>query len=172
MKNALFCIADSNTQARLIIEDVTANGIPIDNVSVVFPDQSGNKELSYTKNNKAPEGVTAGAGAGGVVGGALGLLAGMGSLVIPGFGAFVAAGPVLAALSGAAVGATVGGLAGGFAGMGIPEYEAKLYEGRVLKGNILIAVHVDTADQQQRVLEIFKDLSARDISAAKETSIR
>ncbi len=167
---AIFGIADSNAQARIIVEDVMEAGISIDDVSVVFPDLSGNKELAYQKNNKAPEGAAAGGSAGGLFGGVLGLLVGLGTLAIPGLGAFVAAGPLLGALSGAAVGAGVGGIVGALAGMGIPEYEAKLYEGRILKGNILIAVHVENGEEKSKVLEVFRRLDARDVSVSKETA--
>ena len=119
----------------------------------------------------APEGAVAGAGAGGVLGGTLGLLAGIGALAIPGFGPFIAAGPLLAALSGAAAGATVGGVTGALVGMGIPEIEAKRYEGKIKGGNILISVHSENSDEQKRAEAIFKKASAQDICATTEASV-
>src|SRR5206468_4762230 len=104
---------------------------------------TGTKDFAHEKHTKAPEGATTGAGTGAVVGGALGWLAGIGALAIPGLGPFIAAGPIMAALAGAGVGGTVGGVTGALIGLGIPEYEAKRYEGRITKGGILLSVHSD-----------------------------
>jgi hypothetical protein len=81
-----------------------------------------------------PEGATTGAVSGATVGGVLGLLAGIGALAIPGVGPFIAAGPIMATLAGMGVGGAVGGLTGALIGMGIPEFEAKKYEGRLKRG--------------------------------------
>ena len=141
MAKAVFGIASTYVQAETIVEALKAEGFANTDISVLFPDQQGTRDFAHEKNTKAPEGAVAGAGSGGVVGGVLGWLAGIGSLAIPGVGPFVAAGPLMAALGGAAIGSTVGGLVGALVGMGIPEYEAKRYEGKLRDGNILISVH-------------------------------
>src|SRR4029077_19156443 len=125
-------------------------GFPSNNISVLFPDKATTRDFAHEKHTKAPEGATIGAGTGGVVGGALGWLVGIGSLAIPGVGPFIAAGPIMAALGGAAVGATVGGLAGTLVGLGIPEYVAKQYEGKLREGNILISVHAESGKETDR----------------------
>jgi hypothetical protein len=106
------------------------------------------------------------------VGGALGWLAGIGALAIPGVGPFIAAGPIMAALGGAAVGAAVGGITGALVGMGIPEYEAKRYEGKIKAGNILISVHSESAEESKRAKEIFEQAGAQDISATSEAGVK
>ncbi|MGD1091793.1 MAG: hypothetical protein ABSB35_07340 [Bryobacteraceae bacterium] len=121
-------------------------GFSNDDISVLLPDNQGSKDFAHEKNTKAPEGTTTGARAGGVVGGTLGLLAGIGALAIPGVGPFIAAGPIMAALAGVGVGGAVGGLIGALVGMGIPEYEAKRYEGRIKEGGVLLSVHRDTSE--------------------------
>src|SRR5215471_360683 len=125
MNRAVFCIASSEAQAASIVNELKATGFSASDISALFPDRGGSRDFAHERSTKAPEGATAGAGAGGLLGGGLGWLVGIGSLAIPGLGAFIAAGPILAALSGAAVGAAVGGLTGALVGMGIPEYEAK-----------------------------------------------
>src|SRR5690606_10823949 len=142
MGRAVYGIAKTEGQAERIVTELEAAGFAYEDVSVLMPDRAGTRDFAHEKGTKAPEGAVAGAGTGGVIGGAFGLLAGIGSLAIPGIGPLIAAGPILATLSGAAVGATVGGMAGALVGMGIPEYEAKLYEGRIRDGNILISVMV------------------------------
>src|SRR6185503_3754345 len=129
-------------------------GFTPNDVSVLFPDKQGTKDFAHEHNTKAPEGAVAGAGTGGVLGGTIGLLAGIGALAIPGLGPFIAAGPLMAALSGAAAGAAVGGITGALIGLGIPEIEAKKYEGKLRGGNILLAVHVDSSEEESRVSEI------------------
>src|ERR1700742_4582271 len=135
MKKAIIGISDSSERAEAVLENLKAAGIRSDNVSVLLPDKSGTKDFAHEHNTKAPEGAVAGAGAGGALGGTLGLLAGIGALPIRGLGPFIAAGPLMAALSGAAAGAAVGGLTGALVGMGIPEMEAKQYEGKIRGGN-------------------------------------
>ena len=130
----------------------------------------GSKDFAHKKNTKAPEGATAGAGTGVVLGGALGWLVGIGALAIPGLGPFIAAGPIMAALAGAGIGSAVGGLTGALIGMGIPEYEAKRYEGRVKDGGILISVHSDGSEWTKRAKEILERTGAQDISSAGESS--
>ena len=107
---------------------------------------------------------------GGILGGALGWLVGIGALAIPGVGPFIAAGPIMAALGGAAVGGAVGGIAGALIGLGIPEYEAKRYEGKVKDGNVLISVHTENLSQIRLAKDIFKNAGAEDISTTGESS--
>jgi len=172
MSKAVFCIAKTQTQAEAIVDQLKMSGFSYDDISVLFPDKQGSKDFAHEHHTKAPEGAATGAGAGGVVGGTLGLLAGIGALAIPGVGPFIAAGPIMAALSGAAVGATVGGIAGGLIGLGIPEYEAKRYEGKIRKGNILISVHTEDSNEASRAKEIFEQNNAEDISSTKEAGVK
>jgi hypothetical protein len=146
-------------------------GFSNNDISVLFPDKRGTRDFAHEQHTKAPEGAATGAGTGGVLGGALGWLAGIGALAIPGVGPFIAAGPIMAALSGAALGAAVGGIAGALVGMGIPEYEAKRYEGKIKAGNILISVHSDNSQEKKRAKEIFEEFEAEDISTSGESNV-
>src|SRR5437764_2088967 len=137
-------------------------------ISVLFPENSGTKDLAHEKNTKAPEGVATGATSGAVIGGTLGWLVGIGALAIPGLGPFIAAGPVVAALAGVGAGGAVGGIAGALIGLGIPEYEAKRYEGRIKGGGILLSVHSDNADWTKRAKQIMEDTGAQDVSSSSE----
>lgn len=170
MSTAVFCIAASELIANNIVGNLKSAGFSNNDISVLFPDKSSTRDFAHEKNTKAPEGATIGAGSGGVVGGALGLLAGIGLLAIPGVGPFIAAGPIMAALSGIAVGAAIGGIAGALIGMGIPELEAKRYEGKVKDGNILISVHAETSEEVTSAKKIFTDARATDISSAGESN--
>jgi hypothetical protein len=170
MSKAVFCIAKTEGQAQRIVVDLKDAGFSNNDISVLFPDKTGTRDFAHEHNTKAPEGATTGATTGGLLGGALGWLAGIGSLAIPGVGPFIAAGPIMAALSGAAVGATVGGLTGALVGMGIPEFEAKRYEGRIREGNYLISVHTEDSDQSKRAKEIFERAGAEDIASAGEAN--
>jgi hypothetical protein len=136
-----------------------------------MPDNQSTKEFAHEKNTKAPEGTTTGVAAGGTIGGTLGLLAGIGALAIPGVGPFIAAGPIMGALAGVGVGGAVGGLVGALVGMGIPEYEAKRYEGRVKDGGILLSVHCDTSDEITRAKEVLKRTGAADIASTGEEGV-
>jgi len=171
MKKAVFGIIDSTARAETIISELERAGFLTSDISVLFPDESGTRDFAHEKNTKAPEGAIAGVGTGGVVGGAIGLLAGIGALAIPGLGPFIAAGPIMAALSGVAAGATVGGIAGALVGFGIPELEAKRYEGKIRGGNILIAVHVENSDAEKRAEQVLKEQNARDIASSSESSV-
>jgi tetrahydromethanopterin S-methyltransferase subunit C len=122
----------------------------------------------FTKNTKAPEGTTTGVTAGGAIGGTLGLLAGIGALAIPGLSPFIAAGPIMSALAGLGVGGAVGGLIGALIGMGIPEYEAKRYEGRIKDGGVLLSAHCDTSEEIARAKDLLKHTGAQDISSSGE----
>src|SRR5512133_2414418 len=153
MSKSVFCLTDNEIQAEKIVEDLKAAGFSNNDISALFPDKSGTKDFAHEQHTKAPEGAATGAGTGGVLGGALGWLIGIGSLAIPGVGPFIAAGPIMAALAGAGVGAAVGGLTGALVGMGIPEYEAKQYEGKIKEGNILISVHAEDGTESDRAKE-------------------
>ena len=168
---AVFGIATSESQAERIANDLKAAGFVGNDISVLFPDKAGSRDFAHEQHTKAPEGAAAGAGTGGVLGGGLGWLIGIGSLAIPGVGPFIAAGPIMAALGGAAVGAAVGGLTGALVGLGIPEYEAKQYDGKIRKGNMLISVHTEDGKEVSRAKEIFKRDGAEDISYTGEASV-
>jgi hypothetical protein len=170
-KKSVFCLARDENQAARIVEDLKAAGFSNNDISVLLPDKGSTKEFAHEKGTKAPEGAVTGVGTGGVVGGVLGWLAGIGALAIPGLGPFIAAGPIMAALSGAAVGATAGGLIGALVGMGIPEYEAKRYESRLREGRILLSVHSENSDETKRAKEIFERAGAEDIATAGEEHV-
>ena len=171
MAKAVFGLVDREGQAEGIVNGLKAAGFSNNDISVLFPDKSGSRDFAHEQHTKAPEGAAAGAGTGGVVGGVFGWLVGIGSLAIPGVGPFIAAGPIMAALAGAGVGAAVGGLSGALIGLGIPEYEAKQYEGKIKEGNILISVHSENSDEVQRAKDIFKHAGAHDISSSAEESV-
>ena len=171
MAKAVFGIAKTEAQAIRVVEQLKAAGFSPNDISVLFPDKSGTKDFAHEQHTKAPEGAAAGAGTGGILGGALGWLVGIGTLAIPGLGPFVAAGPIMAALSGAAAGAAVGGITGALIGMGIPEYEAKRYEGKLKEGNILISVHTEDSNERSRAKDIFSRAGAEDISYTEEARV-
>lgn len=171
MATSVFCIVKTDTQAERIVDDLRASGFSNNDISVLFPDKAGTRDFAHEKHTKAPEGAAAGATTGGVVGGALGWLVGIGALAIPGLGPFIAAGPIMAALSGAAVGAAAGGVTGALVGMGIPELEAKQYEGKLRSGNLLISVHAEDRTERARAKEIFERNDAEDISSASEEGV-
>ncbi len=169
-KKSVFCIATSRSQADQIVDQLKAANFSNNDISALFADKTTSHDFAHEKNTKAPEGAVTGAGTGGVLGGALGWIAGIGALAIPGFGPFIAAGPIMAALSGAAIGATVGGIAGGLIGMGIPEIEAKRYEGKLQEGNILISVHTENGEEITCAEDIFTHAGAEDICTTGEAS--
>src|SRR6202140_2495915 len=168
---AVFGIYKNSAQAERAVDRIVAAGYSHNDISVLLPDTQSSKEFAHEKNTKAPEGTTTGAATGGVVGGTLGLLAGIGTLAIPGIGPFIAAGPIMASLAGLGVGGAVGGLIGALVGMGIPEYEAKRYEGRVKDGGVLLSVHCDTSDEISRAEDLLKQTGAEDISSAGEKAV-
>jgi hypothetical protein len=168
---AVFGIAKSESQAIAIAENLKAAGFTENDVSVLFPDKEGTKDFAHEQHTKAPEGAATGATGGAVLGGALGWMVGIGALAIPGVGPFIAAGPIMAALAGAAGGAAAGGLTGALIGMGIPEYEAKRYEGKVKGGNILLSVHTEDGNERDRAKKILESGGADDISYTGEASV-
>jgi hypothetical protein len=165
---AVFGIYGSQAEAERAVSSLQSAGFRSTDISVLFPENEGTKDFAHEKGTKAPEGATTGAGTGAVLGGALGWLTGIGALAIPGLGPFIAAGPIMAALAGAGVGGAVGGLTGALIGMGIPEYEAKRYEGRVKNGGILLSVHSDNSDWTGRAKKILEATNAQDIASASE----
>lgn len=167
-KKAVVGLVSSEMQAETIVGELQRAGFSNSDTSALFPDKKGTRDFAHEQNTKAPEGAVAGVGAGGAVGGTLGLLAGIGALAIPGLGPFIAAGPIMAALSGAAAGAAVGGIAGALVGMGIPELEAKQYEGKVKGGNILLSVHTEDGKQRTRAKQILEAGGAVDVVTVGE----
>jgi len=167
---AVFGIYHTREAAEEAVDAMRHAGFRNTDISALFPDNAGTKDFAVEKNTKAPEGVTAGATSGVVAGGVIGWLAGIGLLVIPGIGPFIAAGPIMAALAGAGALGTVGGIVGALAGMGMPEYEAKRFEGRVKHGGILLSVHCDDHAWVKRGEEVLKRTGAEDISSAGEAS--
>src|SRR6202521_830618 len=145
-KTAVFGIYSTRSAAENAADAIVKSGFATSDISVLLPENLGSKPIATEKATKAPEGATAGGGTGAVLGGALGLLAGIGALAIPGVGPLIAAGPIMAALAGVGVGGAIGGIAGALVGMGIPEYEAKRYEGRVKEGGMLLSVHSDNSE--------------------------
>ena len=168
---AAFGIYKTVGLAEQAVNRLSAAGFSQNDISVLLPDNQSTKDFAHEKSTKAPEGTATGVTAGGVVGGTLGLLAGIGALAIPGLGPFIAAGPIMAALAGLGVGGAVGGLIGALVGMGIPEYEAKRYEGRLKNGGILLSVHCDTSAEISRAKEVLKETGADDISSSGETAV-
>jgi len=167
---AAFGIFSNRTGVETAVDSLKAEGFRNTDISVLFPENTGTKDFAHEKNTKAPEGATAGAGTGAVLGGTLGWLAGIGSLAIPGLGPFIAAGPIMAALAGAGVGGALGGVVGALVGMGIPEYEAKRYEGRIKSGGILLSVHCDDSQWTKKAKQILEDAGAEDISSTGESA--
>ena len=167
---AVFGIYTSGEHAERAVDTIIAAGFASSDISVLLPDSRTTKEFAHEKDTKAPEGTTVGVTAGGVIGGTLGVLAGVGALAIPGVGPFIAAGPIMAGLAGLGVGGALGGLVGALVGMGIPEYEAKRYEGRVKGGGTLLSVHCDTSDEISRAKDLLKTTGAEDIASSGEAA--
>jgi hypothetical protein len=167
---AVFGIYREQRGVEDAVDALRAEGFRNTDISVLFPENQGTKDFAHEKHTKAPEGTATGAGTGAVVGGTLGWLAGIGALAIPGVGPLIAAGPIVAALTGVGVGGAIGGLTGALIGMGIPEYEAKRYEGRVKEGGILVSVHSDNSDWTGKAKDILKRTGADDISSTGEAS--
>jgi len=165
---AVFGIYPQYANLESGVDALESAGFRSTDISVLFPENLGTKDFAHEKGTKLPEGATAGAGTGAVIGGGLGWLAGIGALAIPGLGPFIAAGPIVAALAGLGVGGAVGGFTGALIGLGIPEYEAKRYEGRVKSGGILLSVHSDSSDWTKRAKEILELTGAEDISSTSE----
>src|ERR1700730_17987079 len=168
---AVFGIYSTVAAAERAVDTLVQAGFSNTDISVLLPDTQSSREFAHEKHTKAPEGTTTGVAAGGTIGGTLGLLAGIGALAIPGLGPFIAAGPIMGALAGVGVGGAVGGLVGALVGMGIPEYEAKRYEGRVKKGGVLLSFYCDTSDEITRAKDVLKQTGAEDIASSGEKSV-
>jgi hypothetical protein len=171
-KKSLFCIIDTEERAASIVTQLKEAGFSSNDISALLPDKTGTKDFAHEQHTKAPEGATAGAGLGGLVGGALGWMAGIGALAIPGLGPFIAAGPIMGALSGVAVGGSVGGLVGVLIGYSIPEYEAKRYAGKIKDGNILLSVHLENDRAAERAQGILERCGGQDIAREVEVPVR
>lgn len=171
MSKSVLCIAKSESIATAIVDQLKLSGVQPSDISVLFSDKSGTKDFAHEQHTKLPEGAATGAGLGGLLGGGLGWLVGAGSLAIPGLGPFIAAGPIMAMLGGAAAGAALGGVSGALIGLGIPEYEAKQYEGKLKQGNILISVHSEDGKDVDRIKDVFKRAGAEDISYTEEAAV-
>ena len=167
---AVFGIYPNRTTVEIAVDALKAADFRNSDISVLFPENEGTKDFAHEKSTKAPEGATTGAGTGALLGGGLGWLVGIGALAIPGLGPFIAAGPIVAALAGAGAGGAIGGLTGALVGMGIPEYEAKRYEGRVKDGGILLSVHSDDSQWTKRAKEILERTGAQDVSSTGEAA--
>lgn len=165
---AVFGIYRSRQNVEEAVEALKNADFRNADISVLFSENVGTKDFAHEKHTKMPEGSTAGASTGAVIGGALGWLTGIGALAIPGVGPFIAAGPIVSLLAGIGAGGVIGGIAGALVGMGIPEYEAKRYEGRIKEGGILLSVHCDNADWKKRAMEILKQTGAGDIGSEGE----
>jgi len=165
---AVFGIYRDRVSVEEAVDNMRAAGFRNTDISVLFPDNQGTKDFAHEKHTKAPEGAAAGAGSGALIGGTLGWLVGIGALAIPGIGPFVAAGPIVAALAGVGAGGALGGIVGALVGMGIPEYEAKRYEGRIKSGGILLSVHCDNDDWVKRAKEMLAQTGAEDVASAGE----
>jgi hypothetical protein len=170
-RTAVFGIYKSQLQAEISVDRMIAAGFTSDAISVLLPDHKSSRDFAHEKGTKAPEGTAVGVTTGGLIGGTLGLLAGIGLLAIPGVGPLIAAGPIMGALAGLGVGGTVGGLVGALVGMGIPEYEAKRYEGKVKEGGVLLSIHCDTSEQITLAKAMLKTTGAEDISSTSEASV-
>ena len=167
---AVFGIYPSIPQAERAVDALMSAGFPSSAISVLMQDSNSTKEFAHVKETKAPEGTATGAATGGVIGGTLGVLAGIGALAIPGVGPFIAAGPIMAGLAGLGVGGAVGGLVGALVGMGIPEYEAKRYEGRVKNGGTLLSVHCDSSREIDSAKQLLKGTGAEDVASTGEAA--
>jgi hypothetical protein len=165
---AAFGIYPNEASLRTGVDTLEREGFRLTDISVMFPENEGSKDFAHEKGTKAPEGAATGAGSGAVIGGTLGWLAGVGTIAIPGVGPFLAAGPIMAMLAGIGAGGAVGGLAGALVGAGIPEYEAKRYEGRMRDGGILVSVHCDNSDWTSKAKDILERTGAQDISSTGE----
>ncbi len=169
---AVFGIFTSRLSADAGVSALVNAGFRSQDISVLASDPNTTRELATEKNTKAPEGAATGATTGGVIGGAIGLLAGIGMIAIPGVGPFIAAGPIMGALAGLGAGATAGGIVGSLVGLGIPEYEAKRYEGHVREGGILVSAHCNSSEWVDKAKDILEKAGAKDIASAGEKAVK
>jgi hypothetical protein len=170
MKNAVFAIVGNAVQAESVVDELRLAGFANHDISVLFPDVEGTREFAHEKSTKAPEGAVIGASAGGLLGGMAGWVLGLGTLAFPGVAPLIAAGPIFAALGGMAIGGAAG-LSGALDGLGFPEYEAKLFAGKLRDGNILLAAHTENGRETRTAQEIFEKAGAHDIGVTTESSV-
>ena len=159
----VYCTYPAYSSLENGVNQLKAAGFSNTDISVLFPEKAGTTAFATEQGTSAP--TATGAGSGAVLGGALGWLAGIGLLAIPGLGPFVAAGPLMAALAGAGGGAVIGGIAGALVGMGIPEESAKIYESHINRGGILCSVHAQDLASAARAREIMEHTGAQNITA-------
>jgi hypothetical protein len=171
MAHAIFCTVKTSSDATNVVERLKSAGFAAKDISVLLPDNQGSRDFAIDNQTKSPEGATIGAGTGAVVGGGLGWLLGIGALAIPGVGPFIAAGPIMAALAGSALIGVVGGITGALVGMGIPEYEARKFEGKLKGGRCLVSVHSENEIETEKAKKIFEQVEAEDISTSREASV-
>jgi hypothetical protein len=167
---AVFGIYPNRARVELAVIELRNEGFRAEDISVLMSHNEGTKDLGVEKATKAPEGGATGAASGAVIGGTLGWLVGIGALAIPGLGPFIAAGPLMALLGGVGVGAAVGGIAGSLIGLGIPEYEAKRYEGLIKNGSVLLSVHADNGDWSDKAKAVLERTGAEDVSSTSEAA--
>ncbi len=165
---AVFGIYATPSAAENAVDTLLTLGFSNSDISVLLPDDDSTRAFAHEKNTKAPEGTATGVTTGGVIGGTLGLLAGIGALAIPGVGPLIAAGPIMGALAGLGVGGALGGIVGALVGMGIPEYEAKRFEGAVKNGGTLLSVHCESSEEVSRAKDCLKATGAHDIASSTE----
>ena len=171
MATCVYCLAKTDAQAIRIANRLKTSGFSPSDISILTPDRGSVREVGHENSTKAPEGAATGAGTGALLGGALGWMAGVGALAIPGVGPLIAAGPILAMLTGLAVGGTVGGVSGALIGLGIPEYEAKQYEGKLREGHILLCVHAQDSNEAAKARKILTEEKAESISTGSEAAV-
>lgn len=171
MHRAVYCICRTQQQVETIVEQLRMLGFSNDDISVLLPDVRGTRDFAHEQHTKAPEGATTGGAAGMSIGAILGWLAGIGTIAVPGAGAFIAAGPIMAALGGAAIGGATGGIIGALVGLGVPEYEAKRYEGKLRSGKILVSVHAEDMEERSRAKRIFEQNGGEDIGVGSEAAV-
>jgi len=165
---AVYGLYRNRSEVENAVDVLRRKGFRNTDISVLLPLNEGDRDFVHEKKTKAPEGAAAGAGSGAVVGGVIGWLSGAGLLALAAVGPLIAAGPIMGLLAGIGVGGTMGGLLGGLIGLGIPEYEAKRYEGRIKNGGILLSVHCDNSLYVDRAKELLDQTGAEDISASGE----
>jgi hypothetical protein len=165
---SVFGIYQDRAAVESAVTELRESGFRAADISVLLPQNVGNKDLGTEAHTKAPEGAATGAASGAVIGGVLGWLAGIGALAIPGIGPLIAAGPIIGMLAGAGAAGAAGGVVGGLVGLGLPEYEAKRYQGRIKEGGILLSVHSDDSEWTDRAKKILEVTGADDISSASD----
>lgn len=138
-------------------------------IAVLIPENSGSKDFGHLKSNKGPEGAAAGAALGAATGGLVGWLVATGTLALPGLQPLAAVAPTIAALAAAGSGGALGWLIGLYLGLGVPEYVAKRYAGRIRRAGILLSVHCDNQDWARRARQVLKETGAQGIASVAES---